>query len=62
MLRNERVIIWRDDRNEISRRSKDKAINIESKKFLEKIEERGWDILNGNAARDEEELTHRSKR
>lgn len=45
MLRNERVIIWRDDRNEISRRSKDKAINTESKKFLEKIEERGWDIL-----------------
>lgn len=44
----ERTIIWGDERDEIGRRSKDKVINGEGKKFLKEIEERGWDILNGN--------------
>ncbi|KAL6265666.1 hypothetical protein P5V15_002463 [Pogonomyrmex californicus] len=41
----EGTLVWRDDRDEIGRKLRDKTLNIEGKKFLE---ERGWDILNGN--------------
>lgn len=37
----ERTIIWRDDRDEIGRKLKDKIVNLEGKKFLEEIGKRG---------------------
>lgn len=51
----EGTIIWGNDRDEILRRSKDMVINIEGKRLLEEVGERGWDILNGNIEGDEEE-------
>lgn len=60
---NEGTIIQGDDRDKIaegeSRRSRNKTINTEGKKFLEEIEEKGWDILNKSTAENEEgELTY----
>lgn len=46
--------IWRNNRDEIGRRSKDKERNTEGKKFLKEIKERGWYILNGNIDGDKE--------
>lgn len=37
----EGTIIWKDDRDEICRKSKDKTLNTEENIFLEKVEERG---------------------
>lgn len=46
------------DRNVYGRRS-NVYINIKSKRLLEEVEKRGWDILNGNIEEDEErELTY----
>lgn len=55
----EGTIIWSDDTDEIGRKSKDKIINREGREFREEIEEREWDILNGNTEGDEEgEVTY----
>ncbi|KAL6253727.1 hypothetical protein P5V15_015542 [Pogonomyrmex californicus] len=54
-IEKEGTLIWED--KEVGRESSDKMINIEGKKFLEEVEEKGWNILNGNITGDEGEFT-----
>lgn len=46
---------WEGEENRV-RNSKDKIINKEGRELLSLVEERGWEIGNGNAREDEEEM------
>lgn len=60
---NKEPNIWKNNRDEIRRRSRDKKIDSEGRKLLEEIKERGWNILNGNITGDKEgEFTFKGPR
>jgi hypothetical protein len=45
---------WEEENRNGERKSKDKVENAGGKRLMERIEENGWEVLNGNKQGEEE--------